>query len=446
MNKNKYIKFTILFLLAVISLMFAGCKDDKEINYENENEYPAPMLTMQTPAKLDVVDFKSAVDVKASSSSKIGLRDIYVTEVTKSENGYSEIDHNKRVYLSIDSLSNTKDIELKIAINSEQTNGLMLVSTDVLTKKTSSIVEFGFVKGIPPKVFSEPASLSTVIFNQMVSVSVTATSHIGLKSISYMLISKTPSETLSPIHNVTFEQGSKLVPFTIDMKIDNLKAQGIKVIAEDRDGFKKDYILDIKSIEGIPSVSNDVVYLQNITLTNQIGAGKHNWFSCYKQPHVFDVAAAAQNQEMMDLVMVKTSGGARIYTPQINTVSAVYKGETDPYMIGFTKMTYLLITAHRADGKSAFDAIQKNSDLETIFNNTTYYGTASRSTSGALTVGNCHAIAWGDGAAKNKVIAFFLIKNVSLVGDVATVVFDIKFPNIDYRTIYNDTSLKAYTP
>lgn len=213
----------------------------------------------------------------------------------------------------------------------------------------------------------------------------------------------------------------------------------IKIIATNESDMVEEFILNV------PVVESYIVYMKDVVLTTEIGKGKHNWFSCYLKPHVFDQETAAQNDEMMDFVAAKyTTGVPYLLSAMVYTAGGNYATSVSPYMVGFTKMTYLLMTANRADAKNIFDSIEKTSDMEAFFDNVPYYSTAGRYTSGALTAGNHHVIGWGEGSTKNKAIAIIKLKEINTSDGISTVKFDIKFGKPDYRTKYNAASILPY--
>lgn len=217
--------------------------------------------------------------------------------------------------------------------------------------------------------------------------------------------------------------------------------EAIKVMAVNESEMVEELILDV------PRVETRIVHMKDVVLTTEIGEGKHNWFSCYLEPHVFDQKTAAQHAEMMDFVAAKyTTGVPYLLSAMVYTAGGNYAASISPYMVDFNKMTYLLMTANRADAKNAFDGIGKTSDMEALFSSVAYYATAGRLTSGALTAGNHHVIAWGNGLQQNKAMAIIRLKEIVTSDGVSTVKFDIKFGKPDYRTQYNPASIMTYNP
>ncbi len=217
--------------------------------------------------------------------------------------------------------------------------------------------------------------------------------------------------------------------------------EAIKIIAGNESELSEEIIVDI------PYVDSHIVYLTDVVLTTEIGAGKHNWFSCYLEPHVFDQQTAAQHSEMMDFVAATyTNGAPYLLSSMVYTAGGNYAISIAPYMVGFEKMTYLLMPASRADVGNEFSMIQKTSDMESVFDKYPYYATAGRYTSGAVRAGTYHGIAWGLGVSQNKALAIIKLNEVTTIDGISTIKFDIKFGKPDYRTMYNDASIMDYNP
>lgn len=244
----------------------------------------------------------------------------------------------------------------------------------------------------------------------------------------------------TPVEVVIPEDVFDIFEFTFNV-VGEFDTEAIKIIAENESELTEEIIVDI------PYVDSHIVHMTDVVLTTEIGEGKHNWFSCYLEPHVFDQETAAQHPEMMDFVAATyTTGAPYLLSAMVFTAGGNYAIAVSPYMVGFDKMTYLLMTANRTDARNAFDIIRKASDMETLFNSTTYYAGAGRYTSGGLTAGNHHVIGWGNGSQQNKAIGVIKLKEITTVDGISTVKFDIKFGKPDYRTMYNAASIMDYNP
>lgn len=203
-----------------------------------------------------------------------------------------------------------------------------------------------------------------------------------------------------------------------------------------------------------------LVHFTDITLTSEIGAGKNNWFAAWQEPHVFDITNAAANQLMVDIGLIKyNSTSYRVMPAAVFAENATYKSAMDPYMIGFTKATYTMITANRnAITPEAFDQLEWDGQLMEFLDtkvraptaqggeNYNFY-TTNRRTNTDLQVGKGFIIGWGQWSpTQNQAFGLVMVKAYSVVDGVATATFEIKVPKEDMRTKYNPVSIFDYTP
>lgn len=251
---------------------------------------------------------------------------------------------------------------------------------------------------------------------------------------------KKDGEFQAPIAVDIPEDVTDLFNFNINI-IGEAGTEAIKIIATNETELVEEIVLNV------PMVDSYVVFMEDVILTTEIGEGKNNWFSCWKEPHVFDQQTAAQYSDMMDFGAVTyTNGAPYLLSSMVWTAGGNYARAITPYMVGFDFMTYLLMTSNRNDARNAFDSVTKTSDLDVLFNSTSYYANAGRYTSGGLTAGNHHVIGWGNGVSQNKAIGIIRLKEISTADGISTVRFDIKFGKPDYRTKYNNASLAPYNP
>jgi hypothetical protein len=203
-----------------------------------------------------------------------------------------------------------------------------------------------------------------------------------------------------------------------------------------------------------------LVHFTDITLTSAIGPGLNNWFSAYQAPHVFDVPTAAGNQLMLDFALVKYSSTSfRIMPAAVYVAGDAYKTAMAPYMDGFTKAPYTLITANRnAVTPEAFDALEWDGELTAFLDakvrapaaegGENYNVSATnRRFNGDLQIGKGFIIGWGQwDPINNQAFGLVMVKDYSVVDGVATATLEIKVPAEDMRTKYNPVSLFDYTP
>lgn len=209
----------------------------------------------------------------------------------------------------------------------------------------------------------------------------------------------------------------------------------------------------------VTTVYSKLVHLENITLTSEIGPGKNNWFAAYQAPHVFDATTAAANQLMLDFALIKYSSTSfRLISAAAWNAGTAYTTAMAPYMAGFSKATYSLVTVNRNNvNPVSFDSLDWDGQLtkflqEKIIAPVASGGegynivTTNRRYNDGQAAGRGFIIGWGSfSPTNNQAFAIVLVKNYSVVNEVATITFDIKFPAEDNRTLYN-SSVVDYTP
>lgn len=208
----------------------------------------------------------------------------------------------------------------------------------------------------------------------------------------------------------------------------------------------------------IDKVYTKLVHFTNITLTSEIGPGLNNWFSAWQAPHVFDVPNAAANELMVDFALVNYNGsGFRIMPAAVFAAGDSYRTAMEPYMQGFTKAPYTLVTANRnAITQEAFDTLEWDGEMMEFLDakvrapkdeggeNYNFYGT-NRRTNSDLQVGKGFIIGWGQWEpTQNKAFGIVMVKAYSENAGVATATLEIKVPAEDMRTKYNPVSLFDY--
>jgi hypothetical protein len=212
----------------------------------------------------------------------------------------------------------------------------------------------------------------------------------------------------------------------------------------------------------VGKVYTKLLRFSNIVLTTEIGPGKNNWFSAYQPPHVFDIANAPQNQLMLDFAFIKyTAAANRIVPAAVFNAGTAYTSAMAPYMVGFTKAPYTMVTANRAhvtnesysgvtwDGELT-EFLQKNIIAPTSQGGENYnVATINRRVSGDMVPGAGFIIGWGswnfaDSKVQNEAFGLVIVKDYVVANGFATVTLDIKVPVEDNRTKYNPVSLFDY--
>lgn len=212
----------------------------------------------------------------------------------------------------------------------------------------------------------------------------------------------------------------------------------------------------------IDRVYNKLLHFSNIVLTTEIGPGKNNWFSAYQAPHVFDITNAAQNQLMLDFAFIKYSATAnRIVPAAVFNASTAYRNAIAPYMVGFSKAPYTMVTANRAHiNDQVFNELGWDGELTDFLQSSIIAPTsqggenynlvvANRRVSGDMVPGSGFVIGWGswnfaDNTVNNQAFGLVIVKAYSVENGFATVTLDIKVPAEDNRTKFNPVSLFDY--
>ena len=212
----------------------------------------------------------------------------------------------------------------------------------------------------------------------------------------------------------------------------------------------------------IEKVYTKLLHFSNIVLTTEIGPGKNNWFSAYQAPHIFDITNAAQNQLMLDFAFIKyTATSNRIVPAAVFNASTNYRNATAPYMVGFTKAPYTLVTANRPHiNDQVFNELGWDGELNNFLQSSIIAPTsqggenynlvvANRRVSGDMIPGSGFVIGWGswnftDNTVNNQAFGLVIVKAYTEENGFATVTLDIKVPAQDNRTKFNPVSLFDY--
>lgn len=299
---KKYI-YTLLSAIILVGSM-TRCNDDdsKNINYLDDNAYPPPVVTITSASTLPEAMFKGEITVTGNASSGIGLRDIYATLMKKEGDEYVEISKNNRVTFALDELPETTGFSIKIPITDEETEAIGVYATDVITKSSLENVIIEVLKGVPPKITLNPSEIESVEFNGTVSVNGTATSKVGLKSISYVLVRKSPYLELQAAQNINFTPGINEKEFSFEITVDNENADAIRVESEDTDGYSYVSYVDIKSIEGIPP--GRAYIFENVEMAPEWEIPSTTGI-IPTQPYLFSIDGIQVGNELKNIVTLK---------------------------------------------------------------------------------------------------------------------------------------------
>ena len=163
---KQYIKNIMILILALPwGLLLTNCSDS-EPDYSDDNAYPPPTVELTSPSEIDVVEYNSTVTVSAKSFSAVGIHSIYATLLKMDENGeYEEINATERQRLKIDTLQTdmTLEFDLNVKVNTREAAGILVTSTDVLTKTAQKVIPIKKITKLPSQIFTEPSDFPVLV-------------------------------------------------------------------------------------------------------------------------------------------------------------------------------------------------------------------------------------------------------------------------------------------
>ncbi len=206
------------------------------------------------------------------------------------------------------------------------------------------------------------------------------------------------------------------------------------------------------------AIYNPLKLFRDIVLTTEIGPGKKNFFAAYQEPHVFEAAEAAPFDEVIDLGFFRyTATSNNIMPPAVFDAGVNYANALAPYMQGWDKAPYTLVTANRASVNTvSFDTLDWDTQLmdhvaRIVAAPRTEGGEqyniyeTNRRTNNVFNVGQGFYIGWGRwDPIYNFSFGIVLVKEYVVHGDYATIRLDIKVPEENQRLKYNPVSLFNY--
>ena len=232
---KQYIKNIMILILALPwGLLLTNCSDS-ESDYSDDNAYPPPTVELTSPSEIDVVEYNSTVTVSARSFSAVGIHSIYATLLKMDENGeYEEINATERQRLKIDTLQTdmTLEFDLNVKVNTREAAGILVTSTDVLTKTAQKVIPIKKITKLPSQIFTEPSDFPVLVPDEEVSLSLVIRSAVGIKSIKHTLCNKVLGDlkeyTTIPVSGNPLE-----MEFILKTVVDNKETNGIKIVVED---------------------------------------------------------------------------------------------------------------------------------------------------------------------------------------------------------------------
>ena len=261
---KQYIKNIMILILALPwGLLLTNCSDSKS-DYSDDNAYPPPTVELTSPSEIDVVEYNSTVTVSARSFSAVGIHSIYATLLKMDENGeYEEINATERQRLKIDTLQTdmTLEFDLNVKVNTREAAGILVTSTDVLTKTAQKVIPIKKITKLPSQIFTEPSDFPVLVPDEEVSLSVVIRSAVGIKSVKHTLCNKVLGD-LKDYTSIPVSGNPLEMEFILKTVVDNKETNGIKIVVEDIEGLKEEKIINVEGLEGVDNnvalVFNDI--------------------------------------------------------------------------------------------------------------------------------------------------------------------------------------------
>ncbi len=141
MKKMKNI-YSICFLLmaGLMGSLLYSCDDESSsVNYNDDNAYPPPVVTLTSPSTINSIELGQSVNIAGSIATSMGIRDMYFIQLANTTEGLKEI--GTKTYLKINRIVKDTTFTIDIKITDKTTAAIAMVATDVFTKKTEHKVD-----------------------------------------------------------------------------------------------------------------------------------------------------------------------------------------------------------------------------------------------------------------------------------------------------------------
>lgn len=334
----KRFKGILTIMLACLFPLIWGCNEEPvAVDYTDDSAYPPPMVTIHSGSTLETAEYRQDEAVTGVITAENGLRDIYITLLKDGENGYEEISRNLRVYQPLDGFPDSQEFSLQINIGEKETAAIGIYGTDIYTKSTLQPVVIQHLKGVPPAASLTPSQIEAVELNGTISLSGTASSQVGLQSIAYALVRKSPYLELGPQQDIHINPGEKDMSFGLEISVNDERADAVAVIVTDVDGYKETVFTDIASITGIPP--GRALIFENIEMAPE-------WENPVNpsQPYIFSFEGLVVNGQIKNVVTLS------------DLVSST-AGNIDFAFVNFWRNSSLVVIANRGVGFASADRI-----------------------------------------------------------------------------------------
>ena len=340
---KQYIKNIMILILALPwGLLLTNCSDSKS-DYSDDNAYPPPTVELTSPSEIDVVEYNSTVTVSARSFSAVGIHSIYATLLKMDENGeYEEINATERQRLKIDTLQTdmTLEFDLNVKVNTREAAGILVTSTDVLTKTAQKVIPIKKITKLPSQIFTEPSDFPVLVPDEEVSLSVVIRSAMGIKSIKHTLCNKVLGDlkeyTTIPVSGNPLE-----MEFILKTVVDNKDTNGIKIVVEDIEGGREEKIINIEGLEGVDN--NVALVFNNIEMAPE-------WEHSTEpdQPYIFSIEGIMVQGVQKHVLSLKEIKG---YGSKANSVDFAFINIwRNPSFVAVKNRGFSFVSASRISG------------------------------------------------------------------------------------------------
>jgi hypothetical protein len=334
----KSFKWILYMLLAISALLSEGCSEEPmAVDYTDDSAFPPPVVTLSTQASLETAEFRKNETITGQIASENGLRDLYITLLKNGDDGYEEINRNQRIYQTFDGFPVSQDFTLEITIADKETVAIGVFATDIYTKSTMVPVVIQRLKGIPPVITLTPNQIEAVELDGSISISGTASTQVGLQSISYALVRKSPYRELSEPVAISVSPTDLEKSFSFEIAVDDERADAIAVTVKDKDGFKETAFVDIVTITGIPE--GRALIFEDIEMAPE-------WENPINptQPYIFSFEGLVVNGQLKNVVT-------------LNDLVSATSGRIDFGFVNCWRNSGLVVIANRGPGFVSADRI-----------------------------------------------------------------------------------------
>lgn len=443
---NRDMVFTIVpALLELVLVSFDKDNNSSELHIKMSDIRELPIISFQGGIKFQQTVFRDRhFHVKGNVTSEQDLQSITFKTIVNSSvanEGSVPVTNKKNQSFDVDILVpeglnaiviTAKNIYNGTAVDTFKVGGVAEDAVNIVIANSITSIDNVYLDSV------------NVLKGEIVSGSDIATLTYAIKS----------NGVYGSEQNISIGTPRNSFPLNVNFNaVDGMEA--IRITAVNESGLNNTKELPVNK------VNRRLLRFSNIVLTTEIGEGKNNWFSAWKAPHVFDITNAPANQEMIDFGTIVYNNTFRFVPPFIYTASTAYLNAAAPYLAGFSKATYTMVTANRRSvTAAALDTLVWDNNLDNFINinikgpgplgENYNVSTTNRRVSGDPVSGSGFVIGWGSwnlttGVVNNQAFGVVLVKSYDNQGSgKGTVTLDIIVPSENLREKFNPVSMFGY--